>query len=114
MGAGGVALWLEFVISDAGDQAFSNSPLYGFACPCAWLVNVAAQIGTGAHVNARVVGIVHEHGGELFAGDSGIWLKGVAKAGNDTLAGSPVQGLYNDDVEITYSYQPSHLGLLAS
>ena len=30
--AGGVSLWLQFVVRDAADEAFSDGPLHGFFC----------------------------------------------------------------------------------
>ena len=43
----------------------------------AWLVGVAGEVGSVAHVFTLVRRVVHEDGGELFAGDGGVWSEGV-------------------------------------
>ena len=32
LGAGGVSLWLQFIVRYAGDQFFRDGPLHGFCC----------------------------------------------------------------------------------
>ena len=87
------SLWLELVVGDACEEAFGYCPLYGFAGPRTWCVGVAGKVGAGCGVEAFILGILHQHGGELFAGDWIVWREGVvADAADDAIGCGPVDG----------------------
>ena len=94
---GGMAFWCELCVAHAVDEPFCIGPAHGFFGPGtdAFGVAVGAEGGAGADVLAFILGVVHEDGGHLFAGDGVIWPEGaVAVAVDDAFFISPVDGVF--------------------
>ena len=90
------ALWTQGAVLVAANQTTADHPFNRLFRPVADAggVGVGAEVTAGADIEAFIFCVVPQDGGELFAGDGGVWLEGaVVKAVDHANGCCPVHSL---------------------